>query len=103
MNNTTCPSCDTIFAGSACPTCGYSAKQAAKDRAYLRAPCDFCPAPWVAEWVDYVAGGFRYVCTVHRDPATWLADVRPRYLLDPDSLARTAKNPGVQVRGSGQT
>lgn len=97
MTATTCPHCEHIFHGSSCPTCGYTAKQAARERSYVRAPCDFCPAPWEAQWVDVAAGGARFVCRVHHDPATWLPGVRPRYVYEASRLEATATEPGVHV------
>lgn len=99
--NTTCPHCDHIFQGRSCPTCGYTAQAAARERRYHRAPCDFCDAPWEAQWVDFMAGGVRFVCRTHSDPITWLPGVRPRYVYDHANLEGTANEPGVQVHRGG--
>lgn len=99
--NTTCPHCDHIFPGTSCPTCGYTVRQAARERAYHRAPCDFCPAPWEFQWADLEAGGLRFVCRVHGDPASWLRDVRPRYQYAAILLEGMAKDQRIRVyRGS---
>lgn len=97
MNLTTCPECETVFKGKTC-VCGYTAAQAARERSYSRAPCDFCQAPWEAQWVDFAAGGIRFVCRVHGDPENWLAGVRPRYVGAAPLLEATAKETGVQVQ-----
>lgn len=94
--NTTCPICDRIFSGSRC-ACGYTAVKAARERSYSRAPCDFCPAPWVTQWVDFEGEGIRFVCRVHGDPASWLSGVKPRYQAAPILLESAAKDAGVRV------